>query len=262
MSTLVQQTLDGGVCRICLNRPDKRNALTREFIEQICLALETLADDDTVRVLVLESAGTVFCAGMDLGEMQQRAASPNSQAEWLEDSRVYGRMLRAIFALPFPTIAAVQGPAVAGGMGMVLACDMVIACETAFFALPEPARGLTAAMVTPLLIHRVGYGAARFLLLSGQRCPATFARSLGICHDVVPLASLTTRVNELIASVLSGSREALRITKEHVAQCTSVDVLAQLEQSTEVSAMARETEDAREGLAAFLEKRKPNWVGR
>ena len=259
MSTLVQQTLDGGVCRICLNRPDKRNALTREFIEQICGSIESLADNDSVRVLVLEAAGSVFCAGMDLGQMQERATSQNSQAEWLQDSKVYSQMLAALFGLPFPTIAAVQGPAVAGGMGMVLACDIVLASETAFFALPEPARGLTAAMVTPLLIHRVGYGAARFLLLSGQRCPASDAKSLGVCHDVVPGELLGARVDELVASVLTGSREALRITKEHVAQCTGVDVLAQLAQSTDVSAFARETDDAREGLAAFLEKRKPAW---
>ncbi len=191
--------------------------------------------------------------------MQERASSDDAEAEWQRDAEVYSEMLAAIFSLTVPTIAAVQGPVVAGGVGIVMACDMVVAAESAYFFLPEPLRGLTAAMVTPLLIHRVGYGTARYLLLSGERCQATEAKALTLCHDVVAADALTRRVKQLVAGVLSGSRAALRLTKEHIEQCTGVDVMQQLHESVAASARARKTDDAREGLAAFLEKRKPVW---
>lgn len=125
--------------------------------------------------------------------------------------------------------------------------------------LPEPARGITASMVTPFLIHRVGSGPATYMLLSGERISSENARNFGLCHDVVTSAKLKARSQKLVNAVLTGSRSALAITKQHINQCAPTDVLADLKKSIHVSARARETEDAREGLAAFLEKRKPNW---
>ena len=210
-------------------------------------------------MFVLAANGSVFCAGMDLGEMQQRAQSADGKAQWQKDSEVYADVLSKIVSLNVPTVAAVSGPALAGGMGMVLACDMLVASDSAFFMLPEPMRGITAAMVTPLLIHRIGAGPASFMLLSGERVQAEQARTMNLCHAVVAADQFESRIDELVANILTGSKSALAITKQHVGQCISSDLIEQIKMSVTVSAQARETDDAREGLAAFLEKRKPAW---
>jgi methylglutaconyl-CoA hydratase len=259
MPDFVKVQIESGVGRLTLNRPDKRNALKRQFIEEIHAGISQLEADPNLRVFLLDAEGSVFCAGMDLAEMQQRAESENGQQEWQRDSQIFADTLAAIFRLPVPTIAAVQGPVVAGGVGLVLACDIMIASDQAFFMLPEPVRGITASMVTPLLIHRVGSGPATSMLLSCERILASQARTYGLCHDVVAHESLDDRCNQIASAILTGSQSALAITKQHINDCAATDVLADLKKSISVSAEARETEDAREGLAAFLEKRKPAW---
>jgi methylglutaconyl-CoA hydratase len=259
MECFVKTDLQNGVGRITLDRPEKRNALTREFIEQLIAAVIQLRSDENLRVLVLEATGSVFCAGMDLGEMQARAASADREQEWQRDSEVYCQLLSQIFGLEVPTVAVLSGPVFAGGVGLVLACDFLLASEEVFFMLPEPMRGISAAIVTPLLIHRLGPGPASQMLLSGEITSAPRGLQTGLCHDVVPLAELDDRAERLIKSILAGSKSALRITKKHLADCCGNDVLDQLKDSIRISATARETEDAREGLAAFLEKRKPSW---
>jgi methylglutaconyl-CoA hydratase len=158
-----------------------------------------------------------------------------------------------------PVLAVVQGPAVAGGLGLVLACDLVIAADTATFSLPEPKRGITAAIVTPLLAYRAGTAAASHLLLSGQSLDAKGARQTVLCQSVVEAAQLQAAAEELVRSILSGAPGALAVTKQQLRDCAAVDVLAQLKQAVAVSAQARETTEAREGLAAFMEKRPPAW---
>jgi methylglutaconyl-CoA hydratase len=259
MDSYITTTLENGVGKIRLNRPEKRNALKRDFIEQISAAVTEFAANESLRVLIFESEGSVFCAGMDLGEMQERAKSENGKAEWQIDSEVYATLLKQVYELPVPTVVALQGPVLAGGVGLVLACDMIVADSNAFFMLPEPMRGITAAMVTPLLIHRVGAGTAAQLLLSGERVSTTRAFQLGLCFDVVTTDELERRVDALTASILTGSKSALSITKRHLARCSNSELAAQIDLSISVSAEARETADAREGLAAFLEKRKPAW---
>lgn len=259
MHDLIAKEDLGEVVWLRLNRAEKRNALTRGTLEQLSAALADVARNPRVRVLVLGACGPAFCAGMDLGEMQQRAGSADSSSEWARDSEVYCEVLSALFGLEIPTIAAVGGAAVAGGVGLVVACDFVVAAENAFFALPEPMRGITAAMVTPLLMHRVGAGAAGRLLLSGERWTAAQAFASGLCHDVVPHASLENRIGLLCETIRSGSREALAISKRHLAAMAGGRMPELLNQSIRVSAEARETADAREGLDAFLQKRKPRW---
>ena len=259
MGQFVESTRAGRVVWITLNRPEKRNALTRAMIGELLDEIERVARDDEVRMLVLTATGKVFCAGMDLGEMQQRAESADAEAEWQRDSEVYAELLCGIYELPVPTISAVQGPALAGGVGLVLACDMTVASRSAFFSLPEPARGITAAMVAPLLAHRCGYGTARAMLLSMQRFSAERSAELGFCHAVVDDGALQSTINELISGALTGSRDALAITKQQIDLCAGANVAAQIRESVSVSATARKTASAREGLQAFLEKRKPNW---
>ena len=259
MPEFVTQQIESGVGRLTLNRPDKRNALKRQFIEEIHSGIAQLASDPSLRVLLLEAEGEVFCAGMGLGEMQQRAESENGKDQWQRDSKVFADLLTVIYQLPVPTVAVVQGPVLAGGMGLVLACDILLASEVSFFMLPEPMRGITAAMVTPLLVHRVGSGPASYMLLSGERIPADRAMTFGLCHEVCPADQLHHRRDKLVASILTGSPSALAITKRHLDECSTTQVLSDLNQSIAISAEARETADAREGLAAFLEKRPPSW---
>ena len=248
---------DGTVARICLNRPERRNALTRQMIVGITKQVSDFAADPTIRLIEIAAEGTVFCAGMDLGEMQQRAeqAGPN---DWLEDSEVYRDLLLAILMAPKPVIGIIQGPALAGGVGIALACDIVIAAEDVFFALPEPQRGIAASMVTPLLLRKVGAGHAGHLLISGQRVSAAKLESWGICQLVTSREQLDDTVAQWRTQILSGSPQALTQTKSQLQQFAG-DIEIELDEAAKLSAKARETADAREGLAAFLEKRKPYW---
>lgn len=248
-----------GVLALRLNRPDRRNALTRQMLQQAVRMIQDIAGDPQVRVLVLQSSGPVFCAGMDLGEMQQRAAAADKEQQWQLDSEIYCDLLEAIFTLPIPTIAQVQGPVLAGGVGIVLACDMIVASDEAFFALPEPMRGITAAMVTPFLAYRVGAGVAGQWLLSGERISAERARQCALCLDTVSADALSERVDVLVEKILAGSPAALSISKQHLITCAGGQVIELARASIAVSALARQTADAREGLQAFLEKRAPNW---
>ncbi len=257
MSEHVKIEINTGVATITLDRPEKRNALRREIIQRFLECVEEVADNESVRMLVLKATGKVFCAGMDLGQMQERAESEHSSEDWQKDSQVYCNLLTALVQMQIPTVACLQGPALAGGVGLVLACDIVIASENTFFVLPEPMRGITAAMVTPLLLHRIGPGPATYMLLSNERVPAS--QSYGICHAVVAPDDLDSRLKALQDSIMSGSKSAFAITKSHISASIGCDLAAQLQDSMSVSAKARATADAREGLAAFLEKRQPSW---
>ncbi len=259
MEMFVKSEIQNGVGRITLSRPDKRNALKRDFIEQLKHAVLDLKSKPGLRVLRFEAEGTVFCAGMDLDEMQQRAKSLDGKTEWQKDSLVYCELLKEIYSLSVPTVVVLQGPVLAGGVGIVLACDLIVASEASFFMLPEPMRGITAAMVTPLLVYRIGAGAAGHLLLSGERMSAQRAFQLGLCYDVVSSDELAARVEALTKSILTGSQAALSISKQHLANCSNEHLADQIDRSVKISAEARETNDAREGLAAFLEKRQPAW---
>jgi methylglutaconyl-CoA hydratase len=259
--SLTRCEIADGVARLVLNRPQKRNALTRQLLTELLDAVRRVEADASVRVLLLEAEGPVFCAGMDLGEMQARATQPDAAEQWQEDTRVYRDLVERLFRLPMPTLAVVQGPVLAGGVGLVLACDLVLASTAASFSLPEPRRGITAAVVTPLLNLRIGPGAAGYLLLSGQTLPAGDALRMGLCHElVVPDESLASRRDVLVQAILAGAPSALTLTKSTLQRCAAEDLSRQFDFATEVSAKARETEAAREGLAAFLEKRPPRWA--
>ncbi len=256
---MLQSEFNNGIGRMTLNRPEKRNALTRGLIEELLSEIKRFREMPELRLLVLAAHGKAFCAGMDLDEMQARAASADGAQEWHRDSEVYSQLLESVFSLRVPTVVKLQGPVLAGGVGLVLACDLIVASEGAFFSLPEPMRGITAAIVTPLLVHRVGAGVAGQLLLSGERLSARRAFEVGLVHDVVSDGELDQRLSNLENAILTGSPAALEITKRHLHQTAAASVVSRLRQSIEISAEARETVDAREGLAAFLEKRKPYW---
>jgi methylglutaconyl-CoA hydratase len=248
-----------GIARITLNRPQKRNALTRELLAELLETLRDISRQGRTRLLVFAAEGTVFCAGMDLAQMQATAASADAAEIWLRDSQLYRDLLWELFSLPLPTLAVVQGPAVAGGLGLVLACDLVLASAAAAFALPEPQRGIIAALVTPLLVYRCGAGRAAYLLLGGQTLAAPAAERFGLIHEVVPHDQLGERERALCDAIRRGSPAALAATKQHLAACAATAVKSQLDLAVAASAAARETGDAEEGRRAFLEHRPPAW---
>src|SRR5262245_928575 len=226
--SLILSTANDGVVRLTLNRPQKRNALTRELLAELLAQLKGIGARSDSRCLVLSANGPAFCAGMDLAQMQESALRPDAPQIWHADTGLYHDVVAAIFQFPFPVLAVVQGPAVAGGLGLVLACDLVIAADTASFALPEPRRGITAAIVTPLLVYRAGTAGASYLLLSGESIDAPAAQRMCICHSVVEPSQLQTAAVEQVRSILSGSPGALAITKQQLRACGAADVLAQL----------------------------------
>src|SRR5262245_40016359 len=183
MTVLVKKSLPSGT--IILNRPDKRNALSRQMLTELAQALDDLHQERNVRAVILTGAGTAFCAGMDLAEMQQTSQQPDAFAQWHHDAVQYRELLEKLLHFPKPIIAAVNGPVLAGGAGLMLASDIVIAAEDAKFGLPEPRRGIVAGVVSPVLVFRIGASHAANLLLTARMIEAPEAHRIGLFHEVV-----------------------------------------------------------------------------
>jgi methylglutaconyl-CoA hydratase len=257
MSIQVKKNLPSGT--IVLNRPDKRNALTRQMLTDLSQAFSDLHGEKQVRAVILIGNGPAFCAGMDLAEMQQTAAQPNAQEQWYEDSVQYRELIEQMLQFPKPIIAAVNGPAVAGGAGLVLASDIVLATSAAKFGLPEPKRGIVAGMVAPLLAFRVGGGIATQLLLRANVIDSLEAQRLGLFHHLVGEDLIWAQAQEIAKEVAESAPEAVLLTKRMIYENIGEHMITQLSAGAAASATARTTEAAVEGLAAFFEKRPPKW---
>ncbi len=244
---------------IILNRPEKRNALTRALLADLRQAFDDLHQEKRVRAVILTGAGTAFCAGMDLDEMRETSRQPRPHEQWREDAIAYQDLVEQILRFPRPIIAAVNGPAVAGGAGLVLACDIVIASAGAAFGLPEPKRGIVAGIVSPLLAFRVGGGQAARLLLTAATIDANEAHRLGLFHELIDEDRLWARAVELAGQCAQSAPQALQLTKRMLNETIGESLFGQLTSGAAVSATARTTEAATEGLNAFLEKREPRW---
>jgi methylglutaconyl-CoA hydratase len=256
---LVRLAIHEHTATIILNRPEKRNALTRAMLDRLAETLSDLHLERRVRAIVLTGAGTAFSAGMDLAEMQETAKQERPHDQWQTDAEQYRDLLEAMLRFPKPLIAAVNGPCLAGGAGLMLACDIVVAAETATFGLPEPLRGITAGVVSPLLHFRVGGGHAGRLLLTAQSINAAEAHRIGLFHEVVHPDHLWPRATELAGQCAACAPEALQLTKRMLNETIGEQLFTLLSAGAAASAAARTTEAAAEGLAAFLEKRKPQW---
>ena len=244
---------------IILNRPDKRNALSRALLSELAQALGDLHQENRVRAVILTGAGSAFCAGMDLAEMLETSKHEDAHAQWHEDSVQYRDLLEVMLRFPKPIIAAVNGPAVAGGAGLVLACDIVVGTPGARFGLPEPRRGLVAGMVSPLLAFRVGGGRAANLLLTAKSIDADESLRIGIYHELVEADLVWARAIELAGECTCSAPEAIQLTKRMLNETVGEHLSTLLSVGSAVSATARTTEAASEGLAAFFEKREPHW---
>ena len=260
MYSLVQVRKNQHSGSIILQRPNRRNALSRQFITEIQSALNDLHAERSVRAIILTGAGTTFCAGLDLGEMLETSRQPDSLAQWHEDVVQLRELLDVMLRFPKPIIAAVNGPALAAGAGLVLACDIVVAATDAAFGFPEPRRGLAAGLVAPLLVFRVGAGQAANLLLTARTLAAEEAGRLGLFHEIVPNDLVWARAHEVAKQCALAAPEALALTKRMLNETIGESLSTLLSAGAAVSATARTTEAASEGIAAFLEKRDPQWL--
>lgn len=258
MTVIVKVNLPSGT--IILNRPDKRNALSRQMIADLVQAFDDLHGERRVRAVILTGSGPAFCAGMDLGEMQETAKQPDALSQWHEDAVIYRELIDKMLLFPKPIIAAVNGPAVAGGAGLVLASDIVIGTPDAKFGFPEPRRGIVAGMVSPLLAFRVGASHAANLLLTARTIEAAEAQRIGLYHEVVTSDLVWARGNEIAGEIAKSAPEALLLTKKLLNETIGEHLGTLLSAGAAASATSRTTEAAREGLAAFLEKREPKWL--
>jgi methylglutaconyl-CoA hydratase len=252
-------TDQGAVRILTLNRPERRNALTPAMQHELIVALDDAASTRSVRVLVLTGAGDAFCAGLDLEALQEGHPEHRPGLEMEDDAHRFARILRTLYEMPIPTIAAVNGAAIAGGTGMATVCDFTLAVSTAKFGYPEVKIGFVPALVSAYLALQVGEKRARDLLLTGRVFTAEDAYRFGLVTEVVAAAALAVRVEELAHTLTANSRSSLRATKGLLADQTRVWLDGAIAMALEASAASRQTSDFREGVAAFLEKRKPVW---
>ncbi|MBX3412275.1 MAG: enoyl-CoA hydratase/isomerase family protein [Pirellulales bacterium] len=245
---------------VVMNRPGKRNALSRELLAELAQAFSDLHQERRVRAVILTGSGPAFCAGMDLGEMLDVAGTPEAYATWQNDALAYRDLVQQMLIFPKPIIAAVNGAALAGGAGLLLASDIVVAAEGASFGLPEPRRGIVAGLVAPLLAFRVGAGPAGYLMLTAAPIFASEALRLHLFHEVVHPDHLWPRAKEIGTACAESAPEAIQLTKRMLNETVGEHLNTLLTAGAAVSATSRTTEAAREGLAAFREKRAPQWV--
>lgn len=249
---------DSKIATITLNRPEKRNALSFEMIAEILTALGEIEKSDAL-VVIFTGAGKAFCAGMDLEELKSLTAK--SSADNLDDSTRMAHIFRRLYDFPKPTIAAVNGAAIAGGTGLATMCDFTLAVPEAKFGYTEVRIGFLPAIVSSILVWQVGHKIARDLLLTGRIFDATEARQLGLVNDVVASESLMDRARELAAQLMENSPTSLRLTKKLINGFIRDTLDRQTEEAVAENAAIRQTGDFREGVASFLEKRKPRWSG-
>ncbi len=248
-----------GVARLTLNRPEIRNAFNEQVIGEICDAMGRLNADPNVRVIVLTGAGNAFSAGADLNMMQR--AAKFSAAENKDDARRLAHMLSSIYHAPKPTVALVNGPAMGGGLGLIAACDIAIGVETAFFALSEARLGLIPAVISPFVIQAIGVRQARRYFISGERFDAREAHRLGLLHKTVPADALNDAMDETLAALLACGPHAQELVKELIGKVAYRPLAdAVMEETAGMIARTRASDEGKEGVTSFLEKRKPNWV--
>ncbi len=250
--------IEGKVLRITLNRPQVHNAFNSAMIGELAEAFQAAGSDDDVRIVILTGAGESFCAGADLNWM--REIIHYSYEQNLGESLQVAELMRAIYELPKPTIARVNGAVIGGGNGLLSACDIVVASDKARFGLSEVKIGLVPAAIGPYVIRRIGESAAHELFLTGERFDARRALEIGLVNKVVPHAALDDKVEELVRLLLSSGPEAIAKCKELLQRVPGMSLEEAKGYTAEMIARLRVSPEGQEGMASFLEKRKPRWA--
>lgn len=259
MSGLIEIERNGVVATLWLNRPDKHNAFDEHLIAAITDGLRALGADEAVRVVVLAGRGRSFSAGGDLDWMRRAAGYGYEQN--LADANALARMLRTLAELPKPTIARVHGAALGGGMGLACACDIAVASEAAVFATSEVKFGLIPATIGPYVLRAIGARQAQRYFQTAERIDATRALQIGLVHEVVGAAALDAKIDEIATALRAGGPAAQHAAKQFIANVGGRPIDDALVASTAASiARIRATDEAREGLSAFLEKRGAAWT--
>jgi methylglutaconyl-CoA hydratase len=255
----LQLATQHGVCVIWMNRPEVRNAFNETMIAELTQAFRAADADNDIRAVVLAGHGPAFCAGADLNWMKKM--SGYSLRENHADAIALAAMLNAIYMMEKPTVARVHGPAFAGGMGLVAACDIAIAAQEAEFCLSEVKLGLTAATIGPYVVAAMGERYARRYFLTAERFTAAEAFRIGLVHDLALMQELDAKINELLGQLLAASPAAIAASKELIRAVARAPIDQKMIADTAARiAAARASTDGKEGIRSFLEKRKPAWT--
>lgn len=258
---IIEMETRGAAAWVWLNRPALHNALNEDLIRELTLVVRGLGDDPAVRVIVLSGRGKSFCAGGDIEWMKRLGAA--SHEENLADARQLAEMFRVIAFSPKPTVARVNGAAIGGGLGLACACDIAIAADDAKFAASEVRLGLIPATIGPYVVRAIGERWSRRLFQTAERITAAQAAAIGVVHEAVVADALDARLDALVTDLLAGAPEAQKAAKDLIDAVTGRAIGPELIEDTAVRiAEIRAGNEAREGLSAFLEKRKPGWTPR
>jgi methylglutaconyl-CoA hydratase len=249
----------GEVATLTLNRPEKRNAISSQMIADMMAAFDEV-ENGSARVVIVTGTGKAFCAGMDLDALRKLAGQSLEQN--VEDSRSFANLLYRIYSFSKPVIAAVNGPAIAGGCGIATLADFTLAVPEARFGYTEVKIGFIPAVVSVFLRRQVGEKRARDLLISGRIIDAADAHTFGLVTEIVPAENLAARAQEIAGILLAASPTSIARTKRLLLRFDEAALKAELETAVRENADIRSTADFREGLSSFLEKREPKWSGR
>ncbi len=256
----LQIELSGPVATLWMNRPDRHNAFDETLIAEITAACVALNEDIDVRVVILAGRGKSFSAGADLNWMKR--AANNGLDDNLNDARALAKMLRVLAEMKKPTIARVQGAALGGGMGLAAACDIAVASTKAIFATSEVKFGIIPAAISPYVLRAIGARQAYRYFQSAERIDAARARDIGLVHETVEPEQLDAKVSEIVDSLLQGGPLSQAAAKELIRAVSGRPINdALVDDTAHRIAHLRATPEAREGIAAFLDKRQPNWIG-
>lgn len=255
----VTTAVSGGVAHVALNRPDKRNALDRATISALGAALAQCAAEPSVRMVQLTGAGNVFCAGADLTEMQAQAHA--SEAENLAHARDLAKVLSTLDSFPKPTLARVNGDGYGGALGLIAACDIVVAVESAKFAFTEVRLGIIPAVVSPFVLGKIGESAALRYFLTAETMSAATLKEIGLAHETVPADRLDATCGGIIDAILRGApgaQAAAKVLIRDAQQAPNQRAIAAMDMATRLASLRVQAE-AQEGFAAFFAKRKASW---
>ena len=255
----IELRIDDGLATVMLNRPDKRNAISYQLIEDLLAALDEVAASSAL-VMILTGAGKAFCSGMDLDNL--KALDGRSPEQSLQDSATMARLFRSLYDFSKPTIAAVNGAAIAGGCGLATLCDFTLAVPEAKFGYTEVRIGFVPAIVSTFLLRQIGEKHARDLLLTGRIIAADEGYRIGLINEIVAPERLLERARELAAQLMENSPASLTLTKRMLSDHARQELDEQIQSAIRENADIRATHDFREGISSFLEKRKPRWSSR